>query len=83
MELVIGDDQAWQRCYVHFLKWWIIRPQRQSHFWKPHWYLPQIELLQQRIGGRITLVTQVLIYRWTMAVFDRRWQIPAAVSRRA
>src|SRR5579862_2373501 len=39
----------------------IIRFQRQSHFWKPRWYIPQIALFQRRIGGRIALVADALI----------------------
>lgn len=39
----------------------IIRFHRQSNFWEPRWYLPQIKLLQRRLGGRITLVTEALI----------------------
>ena len=40
----------------------IIRFQRQSNFWKPHWYVPQIEFFQRRLGGRIALVSEALIY---------------------
>ena len=40
----------------------IIRFQCQSNFWKPHWYVPRIELFQRRLGGRIALVSEALIY---------------------
>jgi len=40
----------------------IIRFQNQSHFWRPRWYLPQIELFQRRIGGRLALVTEAMIH---------------------
>jgi len=39
----------------------IIRFQHQSNFWKPHWYVPRIDLFQRRLGGRIALVSEALI----------------------
>jgi len=39
----------------------IIRFRKQSSFWRPRWYLPDIEPLQERIGGRMALVTEVRI----------------------
>jgi endonuclease/exonuclease/phosphatase family metal-dependent hydrolase len=37
----------------------LIRFSRQSHFWQPHWFLPRIEPFQERLGGRIALVTEI------------------------
>ena len=37
----------------------LIRFSRQSHFWRPRWYLPQIEPFQERLGGRIALVAEI------------------------
>jgi len=37
----------------------VLRFQRQSNFWRPRWYLPDIEPLQERIGGRMALVVDV------------------------
>ena len=37
----------------------LVRFSRQSHFWKPHWFLPKIEPFQERLGGRIALVAQI------------------------
>ena len=37
----------------------VIRFSRQSHFWQPHWFLPRIEPFQERLGGRIALVTEI------------------------
>jgi endonuclease/exonuclease/phosphatase family metal-dependent hydrolase len=37
----------------------LIRFSRQSHFWQPHWFLPNIEPFQERLGGRIALVAQI------------------------
>ncbi len=39
----------------------IIRFEHQSNFWKPHWYVPQTEFSQRRLGGRIALVAEALI----------------------
>jgi endonuclease/exonuclease/phosphatase family metal-dependent hydrolase len=45
-------------------KWPILKPRlirfsRQSHFWQPHWFLPNIQPFQERLGGRIALVAQI------------------------
>src|SRR5580700_5974142 len=37
----------------------VIRFRHQSNFWKPKWFLPRTEPFQQRLGGRIALVTDV------------------------
>jgi endonuclease/exonuclease/phosphatase family metal-dependent hydrolase len=39
----------------------IINFQRQSNFWRPHWYLPKMEPFQERLGGRIALVSEINI----------------------
>jgi len=39
----------------------ILRFQRQSNFWGPHWFLPEIEPFQERIGGRMALVSDAAI----------------------
>lgn len=36
----------------------IIRFKKQSGFWQPRWFLPDIELLQERTGSRMALVTE-------------------------
>jgi endonuclease/exonuclease/phosphatase family metal-dependent hydrolase len=48
----------------------IIRFQCQSNFWKPRWYIPQIELFQRRLGGRIALVTETLIYDRRLVTYN-------------
>jgi endonuclease/exonuclease/phosphatase family metal-dependent hydrolase len=48
----------------------IIRFNRQSNFWEPRWYLPQIELFQRRLGGRITLVTEALVWGQTVVTYN-------------
>jgi endonuclease/exonuclease/phosphatase family metal-dependent hydrolase len=37
----------------------LIRFSRQSNFWQPRWFLPRIEPFQERLGGRIALVTEI------------------------
>lgn len=37
----------------------IIRFGMQSSFWRPRWFLPDIEPLQERLGGRMALVTDI------------------------
>ena len=48
----------------------IIRFRRQSNFWKPRWYVPKIELFQRRLGGRISLVTDALIYHERFVTYN-------------
>ena len=40
----------------------VIRFRDQSTFWKPHWYVPDLPVFQRRLGGRIALVTEAIIY---------------------
>jgi len=37
----------------------ILRFQRQSNFWRPHWFIPEIDPFQERIGGRLALINDV------------------------
>jgi len=39
----------------------ILRFRKQSNFWRPHWFLPEIEPFQERIGGRLALVCETVI----------------------
>jgi len=39
----------------------VIRFQRQSNFWKPHWFLPNLQPFQERLGGRIALAAEIEI----------------------
>jgi len=48
----------------------IIRFQRQSHFWDPHWFLPEIEPFQERIGGRLALISQMQIAAQTLVSYN-------------
>ena len=48
----------------------VIHFRHQSDFWRPRWYLPQISLFQERLGGRIALVTEVRVQRTRLAVYN-------------
>src|SRR5258708_21271801 len=44
----------------------IIRFQKQSHFWRAHWFLPEIAPFQERLGGRTGLVSAANSARTTL-----------------
>jgi endonuclease/exonuclease/phosphatase family metal-dependent hydrolase len=48
----------------------VIRFRRQSDFWHPRWYLPQMSLFQERLGGRIALVTEVQVQGRSLTVYN-------------
>ena len=48
----------------------LIRFQSQSGFWPPRWFLPRTALFQERLGGRIALVTEVDVPGTVFAVYN-------------
>ena len=48
----------------------IVRFERQSNFWRPRWFLPNIAPFQERLGGRMALVTEVDIMGRVLAVYN-------------
>jgi endonuclease/exonuclease/phosphatase family metal-dependent hydrolase len=48
----------------------LIRFRRQSDFWRPRWFLPRTPPFQERIGGRIALVTEVEVRAQRLAVYN-------------
>ena len=48
----------------------ILRFQKQSNFWRPHWFLPEIEPFQERIGGRLALVCDANIAGKTIVTYN-------------
>src|SRR6266568_4880297 len=48
----------------------LIRFSRQSHFWQPHWFVPNIEPFQERLGGRIALVAEVNVTGSRIVVYN-------------
>lgn len=48
----------------------ILRFQKQSNFWRPHWFLPDIKPFQERIGGRLALVCETNVARKTIVTYN-------------
>ena len=48
----------------------LIRFSRQSHFWQPRWFLPNIEPFQERLGGRVALVAQINVAGRTFVTYN-------------
>src|SRR5258706_7856315 len=48
----------------------VIRFRRQSGFWRPRWFLPRTEPFQERVGGRIALVTEVEMAGRALSVYN-------------
>jgi endonuclease/exonuclease/phosphatase family metal-dependent hydrolase len=48
----------------------IIRFRKQSHFWRPHWFLPEITPFQERLGGRLALVSEANIAGKTIVTYN-------------
>jgi endonuclease/exonuclease/phosphatase family metal-dependent hydrolase len=48
----------------------VIRFRCQSGFWRPRWYLPRTQPFQERLGGRIALVTEVDVLGTAFAVYN-------------
>jgi endonuclease/exonuclease/phosphatase family metal-dependent hydrolase len=48
----------------------ILRFQKQSNFWRPRWFLPSLNPLQRRMGGRMALLTHALTPGRSMAVYN-------------
>jgi endonuclease/exonuclease/phosphatase family metal-dependent hydrolase len=48
----------------------ILRFQQQSNFWQPHWFLPEIEPFQERLGGRLALVADASLGGKTIVTYN-------------
>jgi endonuclease/exonuclease/phosphatase family metal-dependent hydrolase len=48
----------------------IIRFQRQSTFWRPRWFLPEVPPFQERIGGRLALVSEANLAGRTVVTYN-------------
>jgi endonuclease/exonuclease/phosphatase family metal-dependent hydrolase len=48
----------------------ILRFQKQSNFWRPRWFLPDIQPFQERIGGRLALVCEAKIAGITVVTYN-------------
>jgi endonuclease/exonuclease/phosphatase family metal-dependent hydrolase len=75
-ELVQGSkiDPAYQGQAI-FSKWPIsgprlIRFSRQSNFWKPHWFVPRMQPFQERLGGRMALITDINVAGSKVTIYN-------------
>ena len=48
----------------------MIRFRKQSNFWQPRWFLPRIKPFQERLGGRIALVTEINVAGSTLITYN-------------
>ena len=48
----------------------IIRFEEQTKFWRPHWFLPEIPPFQERIGGRLALVSELNVGDRTIVTYN-------------
>jgi endonuclease/exonuclease/phosphatase family metal-dependent hydrolase len=48
----------------------IIRFRKQSDFWRPRWYLPDLALFQRRIGGRLALVAELKLRTGPLVLYN-------------
>jgi len=48
----------------------ILRFQKQSNFWRPRWFLPEMEPFQERIGGRMALITEVNVAGRSLVTYN-------------
>src|SRR6516165_5818278 len=48
----------------------MLRFQQQSNFWQPHWFLPEIEPFQERLGGRLALVVDANVGEKTIVAYN-------------
>jgi endonuclease/exonuclease/phosphatase family metal-dependent hydrolase len=48
----------------------IVRFQNQSNFWRPRWFLPEIDPFQERLGGRIALVSTASIAGKPVVIYN-------------
>src|ERR1700750_1464531 len=48
----------------------LIRFSRQSNFWQPRWFLPNIEPFQERLGGRIALVAHINVAGGKVVIYN-------------
>jgi endonuclease/exonuclease/phosphatase family metal-dependent hydrolase len=48
----------------------LLRFSKQSRFWQPHWFIPNLPIFQRRAGGRMALVTCIQLGGKTLAVYN-------------
>jgi len=48
----------------------MIHFQQQSNFWKPRWFKPRLSTFQERLGGRIALVSEIVIQNLPIVTYN-------------
>ncbi len=48
----------------------ILRFQKQSSFWRPRWFIPDIQPFQERIGGRIALIAEINLAGKRLVIYN-------------
>ena len=48
----------------------ILRFSDQSGFWRPRWFLPPLECLQRRTGGRMALISEITLGGRTLVLYN-------------
>ena len=48
----------------------ILRFQKQSNFWRPRWFLPEVTPFQERLGGRLALAVHANVNGRTIAAYN-------------
>jgi endonuclease/exonuclease/phosphatase family metal-dependent hydrolase len=48
----------------------ILRFRDQSTFWRPRWFLPPLECLQRRSGGRMALISEIAVGGRTLVLYN-------------
>jgi len=48
----------------------ILRLRNQSSFWAPRWYIPKHRWFQRRLGGRMALVSEIVVNQATIALYN-------------
>lgn len=60
----------------------VIRFARQSDFWRPHWFLPNHEPFQERLGGRIALCVDVCLQGQNLTTYNLHLESKGSDSQR-
>lgn len=48
----------------------ILRFGEQSTFWRPHWFIPPLQSLQRRLGGRMALICDITLHGRKLVLYN-------------
>ncbi len=57
-------------CRVKLSNQRILRLRNQSTFWAPRWYVPKVRAFQRRLGGRMAVVSEIVVNQTTLALYN-------------